>query len=130
MDKLQFLVLINGSDSSHRRLHTDLRPCAPPPKYFSGGSGSFAQKCFFPYGDVDPHLTHGSLFSHQTAPRTQVSFRHAFEWQILCYFVIIHSGRSRVCPGCPPALLFRCHFLKRTYFENLSLRFLTEQGAS
>ena len=29
-----------------------------------------------------------------------------------------------------PALLFRCPFLKRTYFENMSLRFLAEQGAS
>jgi len=28
-----------------------------------------------------------------------------------------------------PALLFRCPFLKRTYFENM-LRFLAEQGAS
>jgi len=29
-----------------------------------------------------------------------------------------------------PALLFRCLFLKRTYFENMLLRFLAEQGAS
>ena len=29
-----------------------------------------------------------------------------------------------------PALLFRCPFLKRTYFENMSLRFLAEKGAS
>jgi len=29
-----------------------------------------------------------------------------------------------------PALLFSCPFLKRTYFENMSLRFLAEQGAS
>jgi len=29
-----------------------------------------------------------------------------------------------------PALLFRCRFLKKTYFENMSLRFLAEQGAS
>jgi len=29
-----------------------------------------------------------------------------------------------------PALLFRCPFLKRIYFENMSLRFLAEQGSS
>jgi len=29
-----------------------------------------------------------------------------------------------------PAFLFRCPFLKRTYFENMSLQFLAEQGAS
>ena len=29
-----------------------------------------------------------------------------------------------------PALLFRCPFLKRTYFANMSLRFSAEQGAS
>ena len=29
-----------------------------------------------------------------------------------------------------PALLFRCPFSKRTYFEKMSLRFLAEQGAS
>jgi len=29
-----------------------------------------------------------------------------------------------------PALLFKCPFLKKTYFENMSLRFLAEQGAS
>jgi len=28
------------------------------------------------------------------------------------------------------AFLFRCPFLKRTYFENMSLRFLAGQGAS
>ena len=28
-----------------------------------------------------------------------------------------------------PALLFRCPFSKRTYFENMLLRFLAEQGA-
>ena len=29
-----------------------------------------------------------------------------------------------------PAFLFRCPSLKRTYFENMSLRFSAEQGAS
>jgi len=37
----------------------------------------------------------------------------------------------RIHVGVPsPALLFRCPLLKRTYFENMSLQFLAEQGAS
>ena len=47
-------------------------------------------------------------------------------------FVITAQHYSVADPGGVqiPALLFRCPFLKRTYFENMSLRFLAEQGAS
>ena len=45
------------------------------------------------------------------------------------------SLRSRKAVADPggvqtPALLFRCPFWKRTYFENMSLWFLAKQGAS
>jgi len=62
-----------------------------------------------------------------------------FCYNFWCTFVLYYahpttrrSGGSRGVQGCgqTPALLFRCPFLKRTYFENMSLRFLAEQGAS
>ena len=41
------------------------------------------------------------------------------------------SGGSSGCPGCPDTRPFvQVPFLKRTYFEKMSLRFLAEQGAS
>jgi len=63
-----------------------------------------------------------AVISEATSSEVQavlVQFAGAFQWRI-------QGGVQGVQT---PALLFRC-FFKRIYFENMSLRFLAEQGAS
>ena len=78
-----------------------------------------------------PISIHGYLHSCKSAPQTASHSSHLvqplFYGSRLCPAPVTDPG---VVQGAhTPALLFRCPFLKRTYFENM-LRFLAEQGAS
>jgi len=67
------------------------------------------------------------VFASLTSLRTLLVAENAIQ--------AIQAGNTMADPGGDqgvqtPALLFRCPFSKRTFFENMSLRLLAEQGAS
>jgi len=80
------------------------------------------------YGCTGIFEKHKLLFSFQITVKLEMDLGHVRQDELDFFIKVIAQWRIQGVQT--PALLFRCPFLNRTYFGNMSLRFLAEQGAS
>jgi len=76
-----------------------------------------------------PSVSVTSRSAIETDERIELAFGLVASFDHFLFAVSIVADPGGVQGVHIPAILFRCPFLKRTHFENMSLRFLAEQSA-